>query len=163
MNINFFQILFQVVNFTILIFLLRKYLYRPILKILEQRAKKIHEGLEAAEKSIAEREKNEKQKKTILVEAEKNASQILEGARIRAQKLEKDLAEKAHIKEQERAKKAQEQAQAQRRQMEKDLQRQFTETVINATEALLKDSLGPKEQKAILDRQIQRLKKTKIA
>lgn len=162
MNINFFQILFQIVNFTILIFLLRKYLYRPILKILEQRAKKIHDGLEAAEKSIEEREKIEKQKKKVLVEAEKNANQILEGARIRAQKLEKDLAEKAHIQEQKRAKRAQEQAQAQRRQMEKDLQRKFTETVINATEALLNDSLGPKEQKAILDRQIQRLKKTKI-
>ncbi|MCH7951868.1 F0F1 ATP synthase subunit B [Patescibacteria group bacterium] len=162
MNINFFQILFQVVNFTILIFLLRKYLYRPILKILEQRAKKIHDGLEAAEKSIEEREKIEKQKKKVLVEAEKNANQILEGARIRAQKLEKDLAEKAHIQEQKRAKRAQEQAQAQRRQMEKDLQRKFTETVINTTEALLNDSLGPKEQKAILDRQIQQLKKTKI-
>jgi len=64
MEINFFQIIFQIINFTILLLLLKKFLYKPILKILKQRAQKIEEGIEAAEKSIEERDKLEELKKS---------------------------------------------------------------------------------------------------
>lgn len=163
MQINFVQILFQIINFTILLVLLRKYLYRPILKILEQRARKIHEGLEAAEKSIQEREKLEMEKKKILVGAEKTASEILEGARIRSKKIEKDLTEKSQKEEEARAKRAQERTRSQLKQMEKELNRRFASTVIDTTETLLSDSLGTAQHREILDNQIARLKKIKFS
>src|SRR3989344_2699210 len=145
MNINIIQVIFQIVNFTILLFLLRKYLYRPILKILESRSKKIHDGLEAAEKSIEEREKLEREKRKILLEAEKSAAEILEGARLRAQKFEKTLSEKAD------------------EEMQKKLQKRFSQAVVATTESLLKDALDPKQQRAILGKQIQQLKKVSFS
>lgn len=163
MNINLIQIVFQIVNFTILLFLLRKYLYRPILKVLEQRAKKIHEGLEAAEKSIEEGEKLEKQKKKILLEAEKSASEILEGARLRAKKFESQLSEKASEEMERRLRRTDRMARIRIKQLEGDLQKKFAGAVVDTTESLLKSSIGPKEQRAILAKQLTRLKKVQFA
>jgi len=163
MNINIVQILFQIVNFAVLLFLLKKYLYAPILKILEQRAKKIQEGLEAAEKSIIEREKLEQDKKRLVIVAEKDAHRILEGARIRAQKVERDLLEKSHQEAEKRIQKTENIAQTRLRQMEHELERKFAETVVSTTESLLKDALSLKEQKSIINHQIRRLKQMKIS
>lgn len=163
MNINIVQILFQIVNFAILLVLLKKYLYGPILKILEQRARRIQEGLEAAEKSIIEREKLEQEKKKLVIAAEKDAQKILEGARIRAQKVERDLIEKAHQEAEKRIQKAESIAQGRFRQTEHELERKFAETVVATTESLLKDTLSTRDQTAIINHQIQRLKRMKIS
>lgn len=162
MNINLVQIIFQIINFTVLIFLLRKYLYRPVLKILEQRAKKIYDGLDAAEKSIEEREKIEKQKKKMMVEAERNASQILEGARLRSKKLEKQLLEKTELELETKQKRAERLAKTRLMGMEEDLRKRFAKSVVETTEALLKDTLGHKEQHTIIKRQIERLKQIRF-
>lgn len=161
MEINFFQLIFQIINFAILFVLLKKYLYKPILRILEQRAKKIHEGLEAAEKSIEEREKLEKEKRKILIEAEKNANKILEGARIRARKLEKQRIDQVEKELESKIKKAEALAKTRTQQLELQLKRQFNQLVISAVETLLKDTLDTQEQRALIDKQIQALKKIK--
>lgn len=163
MEINFFQILFQIVNFTILLFLLKKFLYQPILNILEQRSKKIHEGLEAAEKSIEEREKLEKQKKRILVEAEKDATKILEGSRLQAKRLEKQLNQKVEKSAEKKLNKAEGLAKSRLLEMEQELQRKFATTVVKTTQALLQDSIDTKQQRIIVKNQIKKLRNIKFS
>lgn len=163
MNINLFQILFQIINFTILLFLLRKYLYKPVLKILEQRSKKIHDGLEAAEKSIEEREKLDKLKKKMSVEAEKTASEIVDSARKRAKKAEADLTQKAEEALQKRIKRAEAHAKAQGKQLERELQKKFSKSVISTTQTLLQDSLSRKEQREIIDRHLEKIKNVRFS
>jgi F-type H+-transporting ATPase subunit b len=163
MEINILQILFQIINFSILLFLLKKYLYKPILNILEQRAKKIHEGLEAAEKSIEEREKLDKEKKKVLVEAEKNATKILAGARIQAKKLEEQLNEKAEIETERKLKKSDALAKTKLGEMQEELQSKFSESVVNTTETLLKDAIDSNNHREIIKNQISELKKVKFS
>ncbi len=163
MNINAIQILFQIVNFFILLFLMKKYLYGPIMKILEMRSKKIEAGLEAAEKSIEEQDKIEKKRKRIIVEAEKNATQILEGARVRAKKVEKELQQKAELEIEKKRKKAEEHVVNQVSQMKLELQKNFSNSVVTTTEALLKESLSPKLQQEIIKKQTTQLKEMKFS
>ena len=162
MKLDIRQVLFQIVNFGILLVLLKKYLYAPVLKILEERAKKIREGLEAAEQSITEREKLEKERRRALVEAQKTANEILESARVRAGKVEKELVEKAQRENQRRSERARELSLTHTKDMEVDLQRRFTETVIATTETVLREALSPKHQREIIKHEIQRLRKTKL-
>ena len=51
------MLLTQIVNFTIMLLLLTKFLYKPILKALKERKEKISQGLIYAEKMQAEEEK----------------------------------------------------------------------------------------------------------
>lgn len=162
MNINIVQIVFQIINFTVLLLLLRRYLYRPVLKILEERARKIHDGLEAAEQSIEEREKLEREKRKVLLEAEKSAAQILEGARLRARKLEEQLSKKAEEEMERKLKRADRLAQSRLAQMEEVLQKRFSRAVVETTETLLRDLLTSREQRSVVRKQIEKLKKLKF-
>src|SRR3989304_8718513 len=84
MEIRWYQLLFQIVNFGILIFLLNRFLYRPILKIIEDRNKKIEDSLKAAETTLKEKEKINERKKQAVAEAEKEAVKIVEAAKHQA-------------------------------------------------------------------------------
>ncbi len=77
-NFGFEPILFiaQIVNFLIIFIVMKKFLYKPLLKVMEERKKKIEEGLKDAEES------NRLLKETIDKEQE-----ILKNAHIEAKKL----------------------------------------------------------------------------
>ena len=84
------QLLAQVFNFLILIILLRKYLYKPILKMLEERRKKIEEGLKSSEQAKKELDEAEKKKAEIISKAKLEASKIMDEAKKAGKKQETD-------------------------------------------------------------------------
>ena len=72
LGINWKIFLAQVVNFVILLFVLKKIAFDPFLKTLEERNKKVKE-IEDREKEIEERLKNlEAKEKEVLERAKKN-------------------------------------------------------------------------------------------
>jgi len=162
MEIRIGQLIFQVVNFAILLFLLNKFLYRPILRILEERAARIKEGLEAAEKSIAEKATLEEKKKKMLVDAEKQSNVILQQAQDRAKKVEKEIVAQAKKEAEKLVQKEQRLLLAKIDQDRSKLQRQVADLVVDTTQAVLEKSLTQKEQKAIINRQIAYIKNVKI-
>lgn len=112
MHLNWFTVIAQVINFLILVWLLKRYLYKPILNAVDEREKKITSQLKDAEakKAEANREKDEFNKKNdafdqqkkemtdkAVAETEKERQKLLEEARNEADalraKLEKTLEE----------------------------------------------------------------------
>jgi F-type H+-transporting ATPase subunit b len=77
MEINIYQILFQIFNFGVVMYLLNRVLYKPVLKMLDERAKKINEGMSLAEKNMKAAEDAEKTKKAEIAKARKEASSII--------------------------------------------------------------------------------------
>lgn len=77
MEINIYQILFQIFNFGVVMYLLNKVLYKPVMKMLDERAKKINEGMALADKNVKAAEDAEKTKKSEIAKARKEASVIL--------------------------------------------------------------------------------------
>ena len=88
----------QVVNFFILLFILKKLLYKPILKVLDERKKRIEDSLKNAqeiERRLAETEvqaerilaKALAQGQKILDQTNQAAAQILEGANKTAEQI----------------------------------------------------------------------------
>lgn len=86
---NWQLFLSQVISFTIVALLLRRFAYKPILGILEERRRRIEEGLLNADKIKQE-----------LVEAEKRYAEILAKANAQAQKMIDEARESsAHLTE----------------------------------------------------------------
>jgi F-type H+-transporting ATPase subunit b len=156
------QILLQVLNFAILLFALSKFLYKPILKILDERANKINEGLQAAEKSLAEQARLEERKQEEMVIVQKQVAKILEEAKVKADKMGKELLEEAReeagkvIRKEEAALKARLEAE------ERKLKGQIADLVAVTTKAVLKDALTSKQQQEIIKSQMAQLKKLKV-
>jgi F-type H+-transporting ATPase subunit b len=82
-NINV-TLIAQVVAFVVMIWLVNKYLWRPVSALLEQRQKRIADGLAAAEKGKHERELAEQHAKEVLHEAKNRAAEIINQAERRA-------------------------------------------------------------------------------
>jgi F-type H+-transporting ATPase subunit b len=73
MDINWFTVIAQLVNFLILVWLLKKFLYKPILNAVSEREKKITDQLKDAEDkvAIAQQEKDDFKKKNEDFEQKK--------------------------------------------------------------------------------------------
>src|SRR5688572_12301567 len=70
----------QVVNFLILLLILKKFLYGPILKVLETRKKRIEESLKNASVIELRLQKTEEEKEKVLEKAALEARKILDEA-----------------------------------------------------------------------------------
>jgi F-type H+-transporting ATPase subunit b len=73
-----FWVLVSILNFLVILFLLRRYLWGPILTVLANRAQKIREGLAMAEEARAERERLTAEVERRLAEARREAQAIAE-------------------------------------------------------------------------------------
>src|SRR5437899_11376554 len=71
-----FWVLVSIVNFLVILYLLRRYLWGPILTVLANRAEKIREGLAMAEAARAERERMKAELERILADAQRDAQAL---------------------------------------------------------------------------------------
>ena len=87
-------LLAQLVNFTILLVLLRLFLYKPILKILEERKKKVAKSLKDAEEIEKRLARTQVEQEKLLDKARTAANKLITEAKTEARELsEKTLAE----------------------------------------------------------------------
>jgi F-type H+-transporting ATPase subunit b len=73
-----FWVVVSIVNFLVILYLLRRYLWGPILTVLINRAEKIREGLAMAEAARAERERMKAEVERLLADARRDAQEIAE-------------------------------------------------------------------------------------
>ncbi|KKT74532.1 MAG: ATP synthase subunit b [Parcubacteria group bacterium GW2011_GWB1_44_7] len=84
LGIEWHILIAQLVNFAILFFVLKKFVYKPVITALKERRATL-EGNERQTKDLAEKlQEIERQKDTILSQARKDSELILERAKISA-------------------------------------------------------------------------------
>ncbi len=94
MSVNWFTVAAQIVNFLILVWLLKKFLYQPVLTAMNKRQQKIQDKLEEAA-TLAEAAEKEKKQYLALQEATRNrGKEELLQARLDADNLRKKLFQK---------------------------------------------------------------------
>jgi len=81
----------MLINFGILMFVLARFLYRPIQGLLEQRRQKIIQDLNEARQTKENTERLRREAKIVLEEAHVEAYETVEKARIEAERLREDL------------------------------------------------------------------------
>ena len=148
---NWRLFLSQVISFTIVALLLRRFAYKPILKVLAERRQQIADGLANAEKI-----------KKQLAEAEQRHAEILAKANAAAQKMiDEARASSAHIaerKEQEAIAsaeqilaKAREASAIEHERTMMELKRELGRLVVNTTAKVTGKVLTPDDQRRLQD------------
>ena len=94
MNFNY-TLIGQLLAFILFVWFCMKYVWPPMLQILEEREKEISDGLDAASKGKRELEEAETKKAEIMEAAKKDAAEILSQANLRANQVVEDAKEKA--------------------------------------------------------------------
>jgi len=113
MEINWFTLVAQIVNFFILVWLLKRFLYKPILDAIDKRERKIVDQLNDAanQKAAAQKEQEEFEQKNLSFDVQKKElmnTAISESKEMHSKLLEKARAEaealKNHLKKTEQEK-----------------------------------------------------------
>lgn len=149
----------QIVNFLILLGILRKFFYKPLLRLLKNRENTIKEGLQKAEEARALLEKTKEEEKTILKKARENASIFIKEAREQSQELEKEAVEKAKVSTQRMIADAREQIQRETIIAKDALAQYVSKTAVSLLEKSLSEILSEKEKREISLRAIKRLQR----
>ena len=93
-DINLF---WQIINFTVLMFIFKKYLREPLSKLLTARKEAIANDLLQAEETKKIAEQNKKEMEEILKNAKKEASVIINTAEKKAIEREESILKDAHV------------------------------------------------------------------
>ncbi len=95
MLIDWFTVIAQIVNFLVLVGLLKYFLYDRILRAMDEREKRIRDRLEDARSKKAEAEQEQKEYRDKLRDLEDRKQEMLDEARTEAESRRRDLMEDA--------------------------------------------------------------------
>lgn len=154
-------LLAQIVNFLIILFVLSKLLYKPILRMIEKRKKEIAEGLAITEKMRVAEEKLKEKEEKLLGEARREARNIVEAGEKEGEDAKKDIIALAHKEAEAIVAKGKDDVTALREKMEKDVRHAAIELATAMTKRLVSGVLGAGEQHKLIAKQLKELEKVK--
>ncbi|MEZ4861857.1 MAG: F0F1 ATP synthase subunit B [Caldilineaceae bacterium] len=127
----------QIVNFLILMVILRVTLYQPVLNMLEQRKQRIAQSMKDAERAGAAAREAEHDKAKVMDEARREAQEVRAQATRDAEKIAQEIRSRAEQEATEIRRKAQAEAETQREAAMADANKQIADLAILATQQIL--------------------------
>jgi len=141
----------QVLSFAIVAFLLGKFAYKPILKVLEERRQRIAEGLANAQKIKEELAKTEAARAEIMAKASAQATQLIAEARAAAAKVQESETQRAIKTAEDIIAKAQEAAVAERQRTKDELLKELGNLVVKTAAQVTGKILTLDDQKRLIE------------
>lgn len=152
----------QVVNFLILVAILRALAYKPVAKMLQQRSDKIRESLESAEENKKASEKTLEQYKLQLAEAHKKAQEIVDKAELTARQERENLVAETKREIDKMKQTAQAEIQNDRDRAFDEMKSEIVSLSLAAAEKIVAKNLGTKENDKLVNDFINSLDKDMI-
>ena len=142
----------QIVNFLLILFLLKKFFYKPIIKLLDDRKKKIEESLKNAE-LIEERLKQTEEKSAqIIEEARRNSQNLISESKKEADRVLAQAAIEARKSAEQTIADTQTQISLQKVEMKKELEKETLTLVAEVVRKVLGRTVSPKEKQVLTSR-----------
>jgi F-type H+-transporting ATPase subunit b len=151
LGINFGFVLVQIINFLIMFIILRKWVFVPIARMLQQRRDNIAKGLEDARVAAEARSNAESEAKKIIAEAQARASEIIHGATARAEEATLDVKASADNEIAETRQNALANIERERQIILSEVRGQIAALAMAATQKLIGETLDAKRQRALID------------
>lgn len=145
------SILWIVVNLLVLLVLLRIFLFKPVLGMIEKRKHIITSSLEEADQKKADAAALKAQYEDSVKDAKQQSFQIVAEAKDRAKGQYDQLIQQAHADAQEIIQQAHAEAEADRERMLKDAQGELAQVALAAASKLLGTTVDDKTNRDILD------------
>lgn len=141
----------QVISFVIVVVLLQKFAYKPVLTMLEERRKRIAEGLANAEKIKTELARTEAARQEVLNNANAQANKLIEEARAAAARVQEQETQRAIAQAADIVTKAKQAAEAEHARMLADLKREVGRLVVDTTSKVTGKILTVDDQKRLAE------------
>lgn len=149
----------QCISFAIVAFLLHRFAYKPVLKVLEERREKIAEGLANAEQIKKDLANAQGKAQEILAQANTQGNKLIEEARVSAAKILEQESQKAIATANEIITKARQANEAELARMKAELRREVGRLVVVTTAKVTGKILTADDQQRLAEETNQQLAK----
>ncbi|HZS11505.1 MAG TPA: F0F1 ATP synthase subunit B [Nitrospirales bacterium] len=156
-------IFWEVVSFGILLFVLWKYAFPPILQTLEERERKIRDSLDQAERHRAEAERKMREYEAKINAATREAETLLGEAKTRAQRLLEENEQRLTADAERIKADAAREIDHERRKAVQDIRAQTTDLALMVAEKVVERSLNDADHRRMADEALAAIAKTQKA
>jgi F-type H+-transporting ATPase subunit b len=148
----------QIINFLIVFYVLKRFLYKPILNALKTREDSIRKGLEDAEVARKLLEEAEEKEAKLLQKAQSEARKMIEDAKSESLSLLAQAEEKTRLQTEQMLKDAKTQIEEDMKRAEKQLSANITTLAVHVLEKSIADIFSQDEQDVVIKKAIKKLK-----
>jgi F-type H+-transporting ATPase subunit b len=159
LDVNPGLIIWTVVTFVILLLILKKVAWKPILTSLSERENFILESLKKAEVAQKEAEKLIQDNKVSITKAEEEAQKIVAQGRDYAEKLKAQILEESKTEAKKMIDNAKAEIERKNQEAFNNIKSQVAEIAINAAEKIIKENLDKEKNTQLVNKLIDELQK----
>ena len=140
----------QMISFILVMLVLTRLVYRPVLKALEERKQRIAEGLANADKIQAELIRTQTERQEVLHQANLQATYLLEEARTAAARIRDEEAHKAKVSAEQILAHAREAAVREKALAKEELRKEIGRLVVAAATQVTGKVMTPADQERLI-------------
>lgn len=147
----------QLINFTIVMVVLWLFVYKPIMKILEERSEKIEKSVKQADEIEARVSEIEKERETVIVEARRESQEILEKAKNDSELRGIEMIDSAKREVERVIVKGKKQLADEKGEMLKELKKDIVDIAMKAAARIINDEIDEKKSKSLAEEVVRKM------
>jgi F-type H+-transporting ATPase subunit b len=159
LDVNPGLMIWTVITFIILLLILKKVAWKPILTALDKRESDIKESLAQAEKARDDAKQILEQNQANLAKAEEESKKIIEQSRTYAESLKDQLIKDSKEQAKKIVDDASSEIQRKKDAAFEELKGQIAEIAVSAAEKIIRESLDAQKSKQVIDKYLNDVKK----
>ena len=145
------KLIAQLINFGIVLLVLWKFAYKPVLEMLETRRQKIAQSMDEAEQIKAELAETQAERDKVMAEANAKAEKLIADAKEAAKQVGETEGQRAVKQAEEIIRKAREATEADREKMMAELKAEIGRLVVETTAKVSGKVLTAEDQQRLID------------
>lgn len=146
LGIQWSALIAQAVNFAILLFVLSRFVYKPVLKIIDERRRVVEESIQKAKEIDRHKEELDKQRTDILRKADEEAGAMLGQAKIDADAIRVEIEKAARLHADQMIAKGLQQIDMERVKVVKEIQDKLAHAIVLSAEKILRREFSKEDQ-----------------
>lgn len=150
-DVNVVGLFFQVVNFALLLYILNRFLFKPLLGRMDERSSKIERGLEDAETAARDRELARAEREAAVAEARKEAAEMLARANKIAEDTRNEILADARTEAERVSARAREEIVAEKDRAMAELRAQVADLALAAAGKLVRSEMDGAVQRRLVE------------
>jgi F-type H+-transporting ATPase subunit b len=162
-GVNWVALLFQIVNFLLLLYLLNRFLFKRVFAFLDERQAKISKGLEDAEAAARDRELARAEREAAVAEARKEANEMIARANKIAEDTRNEILADAKAEAEKVSARAREEIVAEKDKAMAEIRGQVAELALAAAGKLVRREMDGPPQKRLVEEFLAEVKPAKPA
>lgn len=156
-GINWKLFIAQLINFGIVLFVLWKWVWKPVTNNMEARTKKIEDSLKNADEITREKEEFATWRTEEMSKARQEATEIINTAKQQAESVQAKILEKAKAEQQAILERNEQELNQQKTKMLQEAQNELASLVVSASEKLLRSKLDSKTDQKLINQALKDL------